>query len=124
VPRFPVAFRPAAFASRVILFPPGNSASLMVGPPDTTRARTRTGFPRSTPARYDRVGCPLYNSLQPKNRDATQRKVLLTSSHPLLQVRTRRTRSPDRSSTTSPTEPQRHRRELPVPLRSAWREWC
>jgi hypothetical protein len=24
------------------------------------RAWTRTGFPRSTPARYDRVGCPLY----------------------------------------------------------------
>jgi hypothetical protein len=33
VPRFPVAFQQPAFASRVILFPPGTSASLTVGLP-------------------------------------------------------------------------------------------
>jgi hypothetical protein len=57
--RFPAAFRPPAFACRVILFPPGNWAFLTVGLPGT-RARTRTGFPRSAPARHDRGGCPLY----------------------------------------------------------------
>jgi hypothetical protein len=35
LPWFPVAFRPPAFASRVILFPPGTSACLTVGLPDS-----------------------------------------------------------------------------------------
>ena len=45
--RFPAAFRPPAFASWAILFPPGSSASLTVGLPDACRHRTSTGFPRS-----------------------------------------------------------------------------
>jgi hypothetical protein len=44
---------------RVILFPPGTWAFLTVGLPATTRRRTRTGFPRSTPWRYGRGGCLL-----------------------------------------------------------------
>jgi hypothetical protein len=44
----------------VTLFPPGSWAFLTVGLPGTTWRRTRTGFPRFTPARYDRGGCPLY----------------------------------------------------------------
>src|SRR6185312_7321806 len=36
--RFPAAFRPPAFACRVILFPPGNWAFLTVGLPGTTCA--------------------------------------------------------------------------------------
>src|SRR5215204_6813977 len=36
--RFPVAFRPPAFASRVILRPLGSSTFLTVGPPTTTNA--------------------------------------------------------------------------------------
>jgi hypothetical protein len=55
---FPTAFRPPALACRVILFPPGSWAFLTVGLPGT-RARTRTGFPRSAPSRYDRSGCLL-----------------------------------------------------------------
>ena len=44
--RFPAAFRPPAFASRVILCPPGTWAFLTVGLPGTTGARTLTGLPR------------------------------------------------------------------------------
>ena len=58
--RFPAAFRPPAFASRSPCSRPGpgpSSRSAYRTPPG---ARTRTGFPRSTPARYDRGGCPLY----------------------------------------------------------------
>jgi hypothetical protein len=60
MPRFPAAFRPPAFASQVIRPPQG------IGPPSRSayrprhRARTPTGFPRSTRMRYDRVGCLLY----------------------------------------------------------------
>ena len=61
LPRFPVAFRPPAFASRVILFPPGIWAFLTVGLPATiSSGRTPTGLPRSTRTRCDRGGCPLY----------------------------------------------------------------
>jgi hypothetical protein len=58
--RFPAAFRPPAFASRSPCSRPGagpSSRSAYRAPPG---ARTRTGFPRFTPARYDRGGCPLY----------------------------------------------------------------
>ena len=58
--RFPVAFRPPAFASWAILFPLGSCAFLTVGRPGGCSTRTPTGFPRSTRARYDRGGCPLY----------------------------------------------------------------
>ena len=58
--RFPAAFRPPAFASRVILFPPGSWAFLTVGLPPTKSERTPSGFPRSTLTSYDRGGCPLY----------------------------------------------------------------
>jgi hypothetical protein len=60
VSRFPAAFRPPAFASRSPCSRPGtgpSSRSAYRAPPG---ARTRTGFPRFTPARYDRGGCPLY----------------------------------------------------------------
>jgi hypothetical protein len=58
--RFPAAFRLPAFASRSPCSRPGtgpSSRSAYRAPPS---ARTRTGFPRFTPARYDRGGCPLY----------------------------------------------------------------
>ena len=58
--RFPAAFRPPAFASRSPCSRPGpgpSSRSAYRAPPG---ARTRTGFPRFTPARYDRGGRPLY----------------------------------------------------------------
>ena len=58
--RFPAAFRPPAFASRSPCSRPGagpSSRSAYRPPPGS---RTRTGFPRSAPARYDRGGCPLY----------------------------------------------------------------
>lgn len=58
--RFPAAFRPPAFASRVILFPPRDWAFLTVGLPPTSSGRTPSGFPRSTLTRFDRVGCLLY----------------------------------------------------------------
>jgi hypothetical protein len=56
--RFPAAFRPPAFASRVILRPPRNSISLAVDLPDQV-ARTSTGLSRSARARCDRIGRPL-----------------------------------------------------------------
>src|SRR6266508_1143945 len=56
---FPVAFRPPAFASWVILRPPGDWAFLTVGLP-AHPAWTLTGLSRSTRSRYDRGGCPLY----------------------------------------------------------------
>ena len=59
--RFPAAFRPPAFASRVILFPPRSWAFLTVGlPPTSTSGWTPSGLPRSTLTSYDRGGCPLY----------------------------------------------------------------
>ena len=42
--RFPVAFRPPAFASRVILRPLGSSAFLTVGLPDAHRHRDPIGI--------------------------------------------------------------------------------
>ena len=60
LPRFPVAFRPPAFASQVILSPLGDWAFLTVGLPATDVRRTPTGLPRSTRTRYDRGGCLLY----------------------------------------------------------------
>lgn len=58
---FPVAFRPRAFASRVIRAPLGKWAFLAVGlPGHVAVARTPSGFPRSTRTRYDRGGCLLY----------------------------------------------------------------
>ena len=43
--RFPVAFRPPAFASWAVLFPPGSSAFLTVGlPAATCAAGPRRGF--------------------------------------------------------------------------------
>lgn len=56
---FPSPFGASAFASRVILFPPGIYAFLTVGLP-ATRGWTQTGFPRSTCVRYERSGRPLY----------------------------------------------------------------
>ena len=44
MPRFPAAFRPPAFASRAILFPPGSSAFLTVGLPDAIDAGPGRGF--------------------------------------------------------------------------------
>jgi hypothetical protein len=41
--RFPVAFRPPAFASRVVLHPPRSSAFLTVGPPDEYSSGPRRG---------------------------------------------------------------------------------
>jgi hypothetical protein len=58
--RFPVAFRPPAFASRVIHCPPGGWAFLTVGLPDQPCVRTLTGLPRSTRTRCGRGGCLLY----------------------------------------------------------------
>jgi hypothetical protein len=59
--RFPAAFRPPAFASRVVLHPPRSSAFLTVGPPDANfLVWTSTGLSRSARDRYDRGGCPLY----------------------------------------------------------------
>ena len=58
--RFPAAFRPPAFASRVFLRPPGDSASLTVGLPAQATCRTPSGLSRSACMRYGRGGCPLY----------------------------------------------------------------
>jgi len=58
--RFPAAFRPPAFASRSPCSRPGPGPSSRSAYRAPSGARTRTGFPRSTPARYDRGGCPLY----------------------------------------------------------------
>ena len=58
--RFPAAFRPPAFASRSPCSRPGTGPSSRSAYRPPPGARTRTGFPRFTPARYDRGGCPLY----------------------------------------------------------------
>jgi hypothetical protein len=60
VPRFPVAFRPPAFASQVIRPLLGDWAFLTVGLPGHHGAGAPTRFPRSTRARFDRGGCLLY----------------------------------------------------------------
>ena len=57
--RFPAAFRPPAFACRVILFPPGDWAFLTVGLPGALRPDP-DGVSTFRTARYDRGGCPLY----------------------------------------------------------------
>ncbi len=56
--RFPAAFRPPAFASRVFLRPLGDSAFLTVGLPADT-SRTPSGLSRSACDRYGRGGRPL-----------------------------------------------------------------
>src|SRR5690606_23685474 len=58
--RFPAAFRPPAFASWAILFPPRNQRPSRSAFQTVVAARTSTGFPRSACARRDRVGCLLY----------------------------------------------------------------
>jgi hypothetical protein len=57
--RFPVAFRPPAFASWASCSRSA-SAFLTVGLPARQQlsGRTGTGFPRSTRMRHDRIGCP------------------------------------------------------------------
>ncbi len=60
VSRFPVAFGLPAFASRVILSRQGVGPSSRSAYQTLIGVRTLTGFPRSTPASYDRVGCLLY----------------------------------------------------------------
>jgi hypothetical protein len=57
--RFPAAFRPPAFASRVFLRPLRDSAFLAVGLPGRKSCRTPSGLSRSACDRYDRGGCPL-----------------------------------------------------------------
>jgi hypothetical protein len=58
-PGFPAAFRPPAFACRVIRFPLRSWAFLTVGLPATNLAPDPNGLPRSARTRYDRDGCPL-----------------------------------------------------------------
>ena len=61
MPRFPVAFRPPAFASQVIRPSLGEWAFLAVGLPDPSPCPDfPSGFPRSTRSRCDRGGCLLY----------------------------------------------------------------
>jgi hypothetical protein len=60
VSRFPVAFRPPAFASRVILSRQGVGPSSRSAYRALGRVRTLTGFPRSTRTRDGRGGCLLY----------------------------------------------------------------
>ena len=57
--RFPVAFRPPAFASPVIRFPLGHRPSSRSAYRARRRARTPSGLPRSAPSSCDRGGCPL-----------------------------------------------------------------
>ena len=59
LPRVPVSFRLPALASWAILFPLGVEPSSRSAN-RATKARTPTGFPRSTRMRYDRSGCSLY----------------------------------------------------------------
>ena len=56
--RFPVAFRPPAFASWTILSPRGVGPSLQLAYGPTPGPRR--GFPRSARSRPDRGGCSLY----------------------------------------------------------------
>ena len=58
-PRFPVAFRPPAFASRVILSPLGDWPSLRSAHRFLLPEPDPVGIPRSTRSSCDRVGCPL-----------------------------------------------------------------
>src|SRR2546425_8550660 len=61
LPRFPVAFRPPAFASQVIRPSLGEWAFLAVGLSDPSPCPDfPSGFPRSTRSRCDRGGCLLY----------------------------------------------------------------
>jgi hypothetical protein len=61
LPRFPVAFRPPAFASQVTRPSLGDWAFLAVGLPATSPCPDfPSGFPRSTRTRCDRGGCLLY----------------------------------------------------------------
>ena len=57
--RFPAAFRPPAFASRVFLRPLGDCAALTAGLPAAATCRTPSGLSRSACDRYDRGGRPL-----------------------------------------------------------------
>jgi len=54
--RFPAAFRPPAFASRVFLCPLGDSAFLTSGLPAARSRRTPSGLPRSAWSRCGRGG--------------------------------------------------------------------
>ena len=58
--RFPAAFRPPAFASRVIPVPPGKWAFLTVGLPDTISVGTLSGVTTFHTHENDRGGCLLY----------------------------------------------------------------
>ena len=58
--RFPVAFRPPAFASRSSDSRRGIGLSLRSAYRARPSARTSTGFPRSARTSCDRGGCPLY----------------------------------------------------------------
>ena len=58
--RFPVVFRPPAFASRPSDSRQGIGLSLRSAYRTRGRARTLTGLPRSARMSYDRGGCPLY----------------------------------------------------------------
>jgi len=60
VSRFPAAFRPPAFASRVILSRQGVGPSSRSAYRTQPRARTLTGFPRFPRTRCGRGGCLLY----------------------------------------------------------------
>src|SRR5215203_5389150 len=86
--RFPVAFRPPAFASRVILRPLESSAFLTVGPTTTTNAasdpigiatfRTCTMRPDWVPSRPRDGGAHPAGSLSPPPAPAaSQRPVLV-----------------------------------------------
>jgi hypothetical protein len=57
--RFPAAFRPPAFASRVFLRPLGDCAFLTVGLPARTSCRAPSGLSRSAWSRCGRGGCRL-----------------------------------------------------------------
>ncbi len=57
--RFPGAFQPPAFASRVILRPLGSCTFLTSGLPADSACRTPSGLSRSAWSRYSRGGCRL-----------------------------------------------------------------
>ncbi len=85
--RFPVAFRHAGIRFWVILCPLRSWAFLAVGLPATpTACRTPTGLPRSTRARHDRDGCPLYpedGGAHPTGNDVSGRHPPLPSGQSL-----------------------------------------
>jgi hypothetical protein len=67
----PAAVSSQAFASRVFLRPPGDSASLTVGlPAAVTGCRTPSGLSRSACVRYGRGGCPLTPGTVVRSRPA------------------------------------------------------